>query len=140
MKNIIRTITNWEAWPFKLIYAPITPVWLSYIIRSGSVWFFTPSNPKLTFGGMEGEPKKEMYDLLPVHLFPTTFNALHTRYLSRRVPQDVTAWFPPQAAAALRYLQRGVSHLHRQGFYTLWPSRRAGRNRPRFVRLDPKCL
>ncbi len=74
MKKIIHTITNWEAWPFKLIYAPITPVWLWYIIRSGAVWFFTPSNPKLTFGGMEGEPKKEMYDLLPKDWYPTTFN------------------------------------------------------------------
>jgi hypothetical protein len=50
------------------------PVWLWYIIRSGSVWFFTPSNPKLTFGGMEGEPKKEMHDLLPTHLRPNYFN------------------------------------------------------------------
>lgn len=40
------------------------------MLRSRSVWFFTPSNPKLTFGGMEGEPKKEMYDLLPPDLFP----------------------------------------------------------------------
>lgn len=76
MKNLIKRITNWEAWPFKLIYAPITPVWLWYIIKSGAVWFFTPSNPKLTFGGMEGEPKKEMYDLLPKELFPPTFNVL----------------------------------------------------------------
>src|SRR5882762_8771378 len=76
MKDIIKRITNWEAWPFKLIYAPITPVWLWYIIRSRAVWFFTPSNPKLTFGGMEGEPKKEMYELLPKALYPTTFNVL----------------------------------------------------------------
>jgi hypothetical protein len=69
-------MTHWEAWPFKLLYAPITPVWLWYILRSGYVWFFTPSNPKLTFGGMEGEPKKEMYDLLPKHLYPPTFNVL----------------------------------------------------------------
>jgi len=46
------------------------------MIRSGSVWFFTPSNPKLTFGGMEGEPKKEMYDLLPVEHCPKSFNVL----------------------------------------------------------------
>jgi hypothetical protein len=46
------------------------------MIRSWSVWFFTPSNPKLTFGGMEGEPKKEMYDLLPENSYPTTFNVL----------------------------------------------------------------
>jgi hypothetical protein len=76
LKNILKKITNWEAWPFKLIYAPITPVWLWYIIKSGAVWFFTPSNPKLTFGGMEGEPKKEMYDLLPKELYPPTFNVL----------------------------------------------------------------
>jgi hypothetical protein len=76
LKNIIQRITNWEAWPFKLIYAPITPVWLWYILRSRAVWFFTPSNPKLTFGGMEGEPKKEMYDLLPEELYPATFNVL----------------------------------------------------------------
>ena len=42
--------------------------------KSGAVWFFTPSNPKLTFGGMEGEPKKEMHDLLPKHLCPNYFN------------------------------------------------------------------
>lgn len=46
------------------------------MLRSGSVWFFTPSNPKITFGGMDGEPKKEMYDLLPAHLYPATFNVL----------------------------------------------------------------
>ncbi len=72
--NLIKKIKNWEQWPFKLLYAPIVPVWLWYMIRSGAVWFFTPSNPKLTFGGMEGEPKKEMHDLLPVDLCPTYFN------------------------------------------------------------------
>ncbi len=46
------------------------------MLRSRAVWYFTPSNPKLTFGGMEGEPKREMYDLLPSHLFPTTVNIL----------------------------------------------------------------
>lgn len=76
MRNILDRITNWEAWPFKLLYAPIAPVWVWYMIRSGSVWFFTPSNPKITFGGMDGEPKKEMYDLLPKHLYPATFNIL----------------------------------------------------------------
>ena len=50
--------------------------WGWYMLRSGAVWFFTPSNPKLTFGGMEGEPKREMYDLLPKELYPTTFNIL----------------------------------------------------------------
>lgn len=72
----MKRITDWEHWPFEVLYAPISIIWLWYILRSGSVWFFTPSNPKLTFGGMEGEPKKEMYDLLPVSLYPKTFNVL----------------------------------------------------------------
>lgn len=76
MKKIFSRIINWEAWPFKLLYAPITPVWGWYMLKSWSVWFFTPSNPKITFGGMDGEPKKEMYDLLPKHLYPVTFNVL----------------------------------------------------------------
>lgn len=46
------------------------------MLRSGAVWFFTPSNPRLTFGGMDGEPKREMYDLLPPHMYPATFNVL----------------------------------------------------------------
>lgn len=76
MKNIFSRITNWETWPFKLLYAPITPVWLWYMLKSRSVWFFTPSNPKITFGGMDGEPKKEMYALLPKDFYPTTFNVM----------------------------------------------------------------
>ncbi|HEY5462596.1 MAG TPA: hypothetical protein VIJ95_05010 [Hanamia sp.] len=72
--NLISKIKNWEQWPFKILYAPIVPVWLWYMVRSRAVWFFTPSNPKLTFGGMEGEPKKEMHVLLPVDLCPDYFN------------------------------------------------------------------
>ena len=72
MKNIIHKITNWEAWPFKLLYAPLVPFWVWYMLRSRSVWFFTPSNPKITFGGMDGEPKSEMYALLRKELFPKT--------------------------------------------------------------------
>lgn len=71
---MIKKLKNWEQWPFKILYAPIVPFWLWYMIRSGAVWFFTPSNPKLTFGGMDGEPKKEMHDLLPPELCPVFFN------------------------------------------------------------------
>ena len=76
MNKLLKKITNWEAWPFALLYAPIAPYWAWLMIKSRAVWFFTPCNPKLTFGGMEGEPKREMYDLLPLHLYPTTINIL----------------------------------------------------------------
>lgn len=73
MSKLFNRITNWEAWPFKLLYAPIAPMWGWYMLRSGAVWFFTPSNPKITFGGMDGETKMEMYELLPKQIYPATF-------------------------------------------------------------------
>jgi len=73
VKQFFKRIFDWEHWPSIILYAPISPVWLWYIIRSGSVWFFTPSNPKITFGGMDGEPKQEMHDLLPQEFAPATF-------------------------------------------------------------------
>src|SRR5687767_11490032 len=63
---------NWELWPFWLRYALITPVWLWYCLRSGSLWFFSASDPTITFGGFEGEGKKEMYELLPPSTYPRT--------------------------------------------------------------------
>ena len=91
MKKLIATIRNWEAWPFWLIYLPLVPVWGWYMLKSRAVWFFTPSNPKLTFGGMDGEPKKEMYDLLPTQLYPTTFNVLPADSI-QNILQKLTAY------------------------------------------------
>lgn len=63
---------NWELWPFWLRYLNITPMWFWYCLRARSAWFFTPSNPTLTFGGFEGESKKEMYEQLPPASYPKT--------------------------------------------------------------------
>lgn len=82
MKKTFERIRNWEAWPFSILYAPIAIFWLWYIIKSKAVWFFTSSNPKITFGGLEGEPKKEMYDLLPENLYPPTFYVLPNEEVS----------------------------------------------------------
>ena len=72
LKSFWEKVFNWELWPFKLRYFLISPVWLWYCLRSGSFWFFSSSNPTLTFGGFEGEGKKEMYDLLPKTFYPKT--------------------------------------------------------------------
>ncbi len=80
IKKFLRRILNWEQWPFTILYAPLSPVWLWNIIRSRAVWYFTPSNPTLTFGGFEGEGKKEMYDLLPPELVPVTV------YIGKHLP------------------------------------------------------
>ena len=77
MKNFLNKLTNWELWNFYFLYFPIGPVWLWYCLRSWSFWYFSSSNPTITFGGFEGEGKKEMYDQLPPHLIPRTIYILH---------------------------------------------------------------
>jgi hypothetical protein len=71
-KSFWEKFGNWELWPFKIRYFLISPVWLWYCLRSGSFWFFSSSNPTLTFGGFEGEDKREMYELLPPEVYPKT--------------------------------------------------------------------
>lgn len=77
MKKFFQKLLNWELWNFYVLYLPISPVWFWYCLRSGSLWFFSSSNPTITFGGFEGEGKKEMYDQLPAHLVPKTIYILH---------------------------------------------------------------
>lgn len=77
MKKFFQKLTNWELWNFFVLYAPIFPVWFWYCLRSRSLWYFTSSNPTITFGGFEGEGKKEMYDQLPQHLVPRTIYIMH---------------------------------------------------------------
>ncbi len=69
-KKALYKLTHWETWNYLAKYIPIMPVWLWYCLRARSLWFFTPSNPTINFGGFEGEGKKEMYNQLPPGSFP----------------------------------------------------------------------
>ena len=68
--DFLYRITHWEDWHYLVKYIPLSPAWLWYCVKSGSFWFFTPSNPTLTFGGFEGESKNEMYMQLPPGSYP----------------------------------------------------------------------
>ena len=72
LKRIWKTISDWEQWPFIMIYAPLGFVWAYYAFKARAIWFFSNVNPTIEFSGFEGEPKKEMYDQLPEHLYPET--------------------------------------------------------------------
>lgn len=72
MQKAWKYLTNWEQWNFFVLYMPLFPFWFWYCLRSRSLWFFSSSNPTITFGGFEGEGKKEMYDQLPKELYPST--------------------------------------------------------------------
>ena len=76
--NFFERLVNWELWPFYLLYLPIGPIWFWYCLRARSIWFFSSSNPTLTFGGFEGESKKEMYEQLPKGSYPKTIYILHS--------------------------------------------------------------
>jgi hypothetical protein len=73
LKRTWKRITDWELWPFKVIYAPLGFLWAYYAIKARAFWFFSNVNPTLEFSGFEGETKKEMYDQLPKHYYPETF-------------------------------------------------------------------
>ncbi len=70
LKNVFFRLAHWETWHYLAKYIPIMPVWFWYCLRARSLWFFTPSNPTLCFGGFEGETKSEMYAQLPPGTYP----------------------------------------------------------------------
>src|SRR6187402_3590349 len=70
-ENVYR-VSHWESWHWFIKYIPILPVWLWLCWKARSFWFFTASNPTLTFGGFDGERKSEMYAQLPPGTFPRT--------------------------------------------------------------------
>ena len=65
-------LTNWEYWPFNVVYGPLYLYWLLLVIRARSFFFFNTSNPRIRNGGFLMESKKEIYDLLPDGTYPVT--------------------------------------------------------------------
>jgi len=72
MKLFIHKISNWEYWPFQVLYVPIYFLWAYYAIKAKSIFFFNASNPKIKNGGFMMESKKQIYDLLPKKYYPKT--------------------------------------------------------------------
>src|SRR5688500_17287163 len=70
IKRLLYRLTHWETWDWRIKYIFIAPAWCWFCLRARSPWFFTASNPSLTFGGFDGESKKEMYAQLPPGSYP----------------------------------------------------------------------
>ena len=70
VRDFFFRLRHWETWHYLAKYIPIMPVWLWHCFKARSFWFFTPSNPTITFGGFEGESKHEMYEQLPPGSYP----------------------------------------------------------------------
>jgi hypothetical protein len=75
MKNIqlfLHKLTNWEYWPFQIVYIPIYFQYIYYVVRTRSFFYFNASNPTIRNGGFFMESKKEIYDLIPQKYYPKT--------------------------------------------------------------------
>src|SRR5688572_27148667 len=70
IRKTLYYITHWEDWHWFFKYVLLGPVWLWNCLKAGSFWFFTPSNPTITFGGFSGETKREIYEQLPPGTYP----------------------------------------------------------------------
>ncbi|MEM7163666.1 MAG: hypothetical protein AAF487_14655 [Bacteroidota bacterium] len=66
-------IFRWEFWPFSVLYFPVIFYWIWMSLRTRSFFFFTASNPTIEFGGMLGESKNKIFDLIPDRYIPMTF-------------------------------------------------------------------
>jgi hypothetical protein len=65
-------ITNWEFWPFNIVYIPIFVYWLYLSIKCRSFFFFSTSNPSIKNAGFLMESKYDIYETMPEYLYPKT--------------------------------------------------------------------
>ena len=77
MRKLLHTpffikLLNWEYWNSAVVYAPLYPYYAWLSIKARSFLFLTAANPKIKNGGFIMERKKDVYDLLPLHFYPTT--------------------------------------------------------------------
>lgn len=72
LKFFIHKLTNWEYWPYQVLYFPVYFQYLFYVLKTRSFFYFNASNPTFKNGGFFLESKKEIYDLIPQKYYPKT--------------------------------------------------------------------
>ncbi|CAG4990695.1 hypothetical protein DYBT9275_00593 [Dyadobacter sp. CECT 9275] len=65
-------LRSWEYWPFAVVYIPVFIYWLWLSIKARSFLFFSASNPSIESGGMLGESKIDILDLISDEYKPLT--------------------------------------------------------------------
>lgn len=68
--NFLIKLTHWEYWPFGILQGPIFFYWAWLSLKTRSFFWFSASNPSITSGGMMGESKSEVLDLIPSEVKP----------------------------------------------------------------------
>jgi hypothetical protein len=113
MKLFFHKITNWEYWPFQVLYVPIYFLWAYYAIKARSIFFFNASNPKIKNGGFIMESKKQIYDLLPKKYYPKTILIKENTDLQKIVDAvvDKQIYFPLIAKPDIGLRGSGVKKI-----------------------------
>lgn len=65
-------LQSWEYWPFSVVYIPVFAYWLWLSLKARSFFFFSASNPSIESGGMLGESKIAILDLIDEDYKPVT--------------------------------------------------------------------
>jgi RimK-like ATP-grasp domain len=76
-RNFFVKLFHWEYWPFGIIQIPILILWVWYGIKERSLFYFSASNPGILTGGMMGESKFEVLQLVPEDVKPKTILIKH---------------------------------------------------------------
>lgn len=71
-KKFFIRLFNWEFWPMYLVYIPLYLYYVWLAIKARNLWFWSASNPGIETGGMLGESKMDIFNIIPAHLKPTT--------------------------------------------------------------------
>ncbi|MCX8490231.1 MAG: hypothetical protein ORN54_04110, partial [Cyclobacteriaceae bacterium] len=72
VRNFFVKLFHWEYWPFGIIQAPIILLWIWYAMKERSLFYFSASNPSVLTGGMMGESKYDVLQLVPDDVKPKT--------------------------------------------------------------------
>ena len=65
-------LKSWEYWPFGIIQTPLFVYWMWYALKERSLTYFSASNPSILTGGMMGESKFEVLNMVPSEHKPIT--------------------------------------------------------------------
>ena len=65
-------LRSWEYWPFSLVYLPLFVYYGWLALKARSFFFFSASNPSIETGGMLGESKAGILDLIDDEFKPKT--------------------------------------------------------------------
>ncbi|MDI9337007.1 MAG: hypothetical protein QM539_01140 [Alphaproteobacteria bacterium] len=99
IKIVFIKLTNWEYWPRWIVYffSAFYYTWL--VIKSKRIFFLSASNPSIYTGGMFGESKFDLYNMMPKEWQPltllitenTSFDALKNLIVNHKLNYPIIA-------------------------------------------------